>query len=713
MGSYSTKVARSAPHVKAAASPVAPTQQHHQKSNKANEPEHCQDYAPDLEAAQATFTTPPAFDDTYLKASTQTTTISRRRYSEPAQPALMATETNMDGARHLDAFEGFVAERNLMSIDIDYASLIHPMPVEQLSVPITPPPIPKNPQEPEVQCIGCCAELPREKDPKHAREVVKPCRSCNSAYCVPCVKDMFLKACEDSTRMPPRCCVQIHLHHVKPYLSVEEVTEYKSKYEEWSTLKPFYCPIPTCSVFIPERLLPQQVRAKGKRKADSGIGTPTSPNFACPKCEGEICVDCRQTVHPGSLCAPLDLGVDAETAALLKAWGYKRCPKCSQGLKRMYGCNHMECRCGAHFCWGCMKSRDECGGGCNEDDDDDYSSDSEPDELEPLPGRAEDTETIAVEEQTMTTERSEAAIGGLMPVAGNETTTPQRPSRPRNLDGGSAQYWEEQDLYFGHEPSDDIQDRTWDCDHSFEPYTIPFASSLTQHPSSNEVECVKCWCAIRPELETPRKPIDAPAKTSSSNSTTRSGVPRRHGPRERGIPNRGRHFSAARLRPTGYTPPRGLFRHDATIGTAPHLIASLSPLRTRTATTRPEPMEDIQSQADPDATIKLPNTGYTSSTSPNKKGESTPATSEVFAITSPTYTVAQECHICSLLVCKKCADDILAQRQAEEEQKEAEREADESDAEAEAAEEPRSPSDVPAPASPDSDDEQAPPSLFD
>jgi hypothetical protein len=131
--------------------------------------------------------------------------------------------------------------------------------------------------------------------------------------------------------------VQIQPHHARPHLTREEFLEFKSKYEEWLTPNPFYCPVPTCSAFIPERLLPEKaIKKKGKR-VDSGFGTPTSKTIACPTCEVDICPDCRQVAHPNGLCNISEFGIDAETTELLKSWGYKKCPKCGHGLKRMYG----------------------------------------------------------------------------------------------------------------------------------------------------------------------------------------------------------------------------------------------------------------------------------------------------------------------------------------------------------------------------------------
>jgi hypothetical protein len=686
MGSRSTKVT-AAPHVQAAASPVV-LAQHHGKRNHANEAGPRQDFA--NQAAQGFVLSAQARDDIDFKSPPRVAYTSTRRYSEPAQTATMATELNTEGIRHLDAFERFLAERDLMAIDIDYVALISPAPVEQLPTPPLPVPVEVETKEPEaeVQCIACCTQLPKEKDPMYAREVIKPCRACNNVYCIPCVKGMFLNACKDSTRMPPRCCTQIHLHYIKPHLTTEELANFKAKFEEWSTPRPFYCPVPTCSTFIPERLLPLPIEAKGKRKVDSGIGIPISPTLQCPKCEGEVCVECRQVAHPNSLCTSLDLGVDADTAALLKAWGYKRCPKCSQGLKRMYGCNHMECRCGAHFCWGCLKSRDECEGGCYEDEDEDEASDSEPDEPEPLPDSDDDDTVMDTETATDNEAKAPPQTLGLdmAVIAPASQPTP----RLRNLDGGAADYWEQQDLDFGEEPTDDVQDRVWECHHDFGPYIISLTEAISKHPTVLEMECVKCWRTILPEMETPSKSttvLDPPK--SAPNSTSRG-----RGRGGRGV--RGRRSGAvARLRPAAYVVPRGLVRSDATIGTAPHLTAQVPLSRASAMDLLLDAMEDAQSDSDPK----------------KKTAASGSPSSNVFSSPSATLSIARECQSCSLLVCKDCADALLAQREAERAARTAEEEIREA-AFIAAAVRTRAEELTEVPASPDHD-EQPSPSLFD
>ena len=642
MGSRSTKVEQ-APHVEAAASSKAPAENHHSKTNEPNENRPCQDnfhWDNFHWATRKIVTLSQACDDVSLAFPTQPTTTTRRRYSEPLHAAVMDTQLNSDGVRHLAAFEVFLAERGMMSIDVDYESNVDPFGHEQRAS-VTD----AIEEETEVQCLVCCSPLPSEKDPRHVREAIKPCRSCFSTYCIPCVKNMFLAACKDSTRMPPRCCTQFHLHHIKAHLTAEEIAEYRSKYEEWNTTEPFYCPTPSCSTFIPDRILPQRAKAEGKRKVDSGVGIFTPPEFECPQCEASICIDCRQLAHPNGLCTKLDFGVDPATAALLKAWGYKRCPKCGQGLKRMYGCSHMECRCGAHFCWGCMKSRDVCdgSGGCNGDDEDEDEEDiPEPDEPEPSHENGIDD---TGETQTPTARAIDVSTA-------DSATVAQTAFRPRNLDGGSSEYWMHQDLNFGEEPTEDVQDRVWECSHSFEPYTISFTESLLGTPWTHGMECVKCWCTMRPNIETP------PESTASPQT---SKIPRRSLRRGRGGHRGHDRGAVAQLRPATYVPPRGLDRMDATVGTAPHLTVQARSGGSSPPYEHSDRAEDIE----PEMTITRTDSVYEVYAGQEAKAPVTTIAPNVSGIPFTTLSVAHECRRCHLLVCEECRDSVLSQQEAD------------------------------------------------
>lgn len=290
------------------------------------------------------------------------------------------------------------------------------------------------------------------------------------------------------SRMPARCCRPIQLHFAKLVLTKEEMDRYRAKYEEWLTPNPLYCPVPTCSAFIPQRLLPEHTMTSTER-FDSGVATPTSNTLPCPTCETDICRDCRQVAHPNSACTVTEFGIDKETTELLKSWGYKQCPKCKNGIKRMYGCNHIECRCGARFCYVCFGDPDDCAGNCVDEEDHDGESDdgSVPDDTNTTSVPSGETSNAQDEEQNNETHGVHAATS----------------VRPRNLDGGRWSYWEAQNLDFGEEPNDERIDISWTCSHHFESCKTTFADALVGDPSAAARDCVKCWREVYPEIALP------------------------------------------------------------------------------------------------------------------------------------------------------------------------------------------------------------------
>ncbi|KAF2772957.1 hypothetical protein EJ03DRAFT_348014 [Teratosphaeria nubilosa] len=105
---------------------------------------------------------------------------------------------------------------------------------------------------------------------------------------------------------------------------------------------------------------------------------PPSHMFTCPKCHIGICIKCRRIQHGTSAC---DNAAADQELAMLEQFGYKRCPLCKHAVKKMHGCNHLQCRCGAHWCYRCQRSIDDCKGNCaDEESDEDVVNDEESDE---------------------------------------------------------------------------------------------------------------------------------------------------------------------------------------------------------------------------------------------------------------------------------------------------------------------------------------------
>jgi hypothetical protein len=211
-------------------------------------------------------------------------------------------------------------------------------------------------------------------NPIYINSTVDQCKRCASGdFCGECLKNWFLDACKNESKMPPKCCSIIPLSAVTKLLNSLQIELYKAKYEEWATPDRIYCPVPTCSAFIPQRLYIKIRQGPSTPRNTSRI-TDTSnqlqnlqqalpkkdikPHVACPTCGISVCTKCRSLSHIGT-CPESD--IDPVLEEQLKKWKIKRCPKCRTGVRRMYGCSHIECRCGAHFCWECLLPINQCG----------------------------------------------------------------------------------------------------------------------------------------------------------------------------------------------------------------------------------------------------------------------------------------------------------------------------------------------------------------
>jgi hypothetical protein len=74
----------------------------------------------------------------------------------------------------------------------------------------------------------------------------------------------------------------------------------------------------------------------------------------CNLCECQTCTRCGYMAHPGVLCRTSASYLDP--AVLLSEAKMQSCPSCSLATTKEGGCNHMQCKCGNHWCWACQTS---------------------------------------------------------------------------------------------------------------------------------------------------------------------------------------------------------------------------------------------------------------------------------------------------------------------------------------------------------------------
>lgn len=84
------------------------------------------------------------------------------------------------------------------------------------------------------------------------------------------------------------------------------------------------------------------------------------PMMVCNFCKFKTCAKHKLPWHEGFSCTEFDLSegqlerIEAEEAtAKLLAENTGVCPKCKQGVTKTAGCNHMMCKCGMAWCFGC------------------------------------------------------------------------------------------------------------------------------------------------------------------------------------------------------------------------------------------------------------------------------------------------------------------------------------------------------------------------
>ena len=82
--------------------------------------------------------------------------------------------------------------------------------------------------------------------------------ACGHAYCVGCLKELFLSSMQDETLMPPRCCRQ-EIPIRLAGLNLKETADFNAKRLEYSTTDRLYCFQPTCSEFIPKTSIVGQI----------------------------------------------------------------------------------------------------------------------------------------------------------------------------------------------------------------------------------------------------------------------------------------------------------------------------------------------------------------------------------------------------------------------------------------------------------------------
>lgn len=141
--------------------------------------------------------------------------------------------------------------------------------------------------------------------------------ACKHYLCPSCTTRMFKLAAEEESSYPPKCCKQrISLTQARNFLDRDVRELYEKKRIEWDTKKRVYCSSKTCNAFI------------SKDNIDKKRAT-------CQKCGQKTCPRCKEREHKGDMCAENE-ALEATLKTITKR-GWKRCPKCGQGMNGRMG----------------------------------------------------------------------------------------------------------------------------------------------------------------------------------------------------------------------------------------------------------------------------------------------------------------------------------------------------------------------------------------
>ncbi|EIW64872.1 uncharacterized protein TRAVEDRAFT_109260 [Trametes versicolor FP-101664 SS1] len=166
---------------------------------------------------------------------------------------------------------------------------------------------------------------------------------CGHGLDMACLQAMFERATADESLFPPQCCKRVvELPDVERFLSRALIDRFQEKTREFSTANRVYCYNPYCSAFL-------------------GAATLSPTALRCSACASTTCASCKEQAHPRAGCR--SAGDDA-LLSLAKENEWQRCAGCQYLVERSGGCPHMQCRCGAQFCYLCGKEWGKCTGSC-------------------------------------------------------------------------------------------------------------------------------------------------------------------------------------------------------------------------------------------------------------------------------------------------------------------------------------------------------------
>ncbi|KAL7617115.1 hypothetical protein Lser_V15G01512 [Lactuca serriola] len=187
-------------------------------------------------------------------------------------------------------------------------------------------------------------------DSKSSSEMFTNATVCGHLFCSDCIRGHVSAKIKENivlVKCPePKCKGLIGPEICRSIVPKEVLERWEDALCETLILgsQKFYCPFKDCSAML----------------VDDGGEAVTSSE--CPNCNRLFCAQCKVAWHSGMDCSeykslkeyernPEDLML----MELAKNKKWRRCPSCNFYVEKNEGCQHISCRCGYHFCYGCGK----------------------------------------------------------------------------------------------------------------------------------------------------------------------------------------------------------------------------------------------------------------------------------------------------------------------------------------------------------------------
>jgi len=201
--------------------------------------------------------------------------------------------------------------------------------------------------EPMSKCGICFEDIPqRQLDALY----------CGHLFCRECMKSYILNTSKYPLKCPiPNCGTEITAEYIQYF--VPGNTDLQQRFATNSILGCLGAsavPCPSCGFMY---------------EVDEG-----RRHVRCISCNSAFCAQCKIVWHSGVTCEELKATREKsdefkELLQLSSTLGWKQCPTCRTVVSKSTGCNHMQCKCGAEFCYSCglklqLKHEGKCEVGC-------------------------------------------------------------------------------------------------------------------------------------------------------------------------------------------------------------------------------------------------------------------------------------------------------------------------------------------------------------